>query len=358
MVTGWACRLVPPMNRILLFGIAMLACMGVGWAVLPEGWQAIRAFQNEEASTQYQLSRVSQREYITEINQALERSDVELAESLAEVARAHDIVLPADVLQRITQARSEEPSVAQDVWNGAIYAKGEGLAGQTAALLTPAGDFRDLFEQAKLYPDFDPVVTSLAVLGVTATVGAVVTAGTTLPALAPVKTGASILKMAKKAGGLSEKLLRELGQSARRAIDSDALSAFAQAAKRMRFKEAAASASRIFKADVVNGVENAAATVGAVFKGRGYKAALQTVRQSDSVDDIARFGRVAKTVAPKQYRGVITLTKWAGKSIWQALNALIPALAWISASIVWLVSSLYFAIRTSVLIRRHVIAHS
>jgi hypothetical protein len=202
-----------------------------------------------------------------EIDAALAADDLELAESFVELAARRGVALSADQLARLETARSAKEQIRRVATR---FSKGfitgnvegiEGIAGAAAGDLLVYGDVRDLVREGTRWVRGQEVDTLMAGL---ATVGLAVTAGTYFAsgAAAPARAGVSLFKVARRTGKIGANLTADVTRLARSGGGMRAVHAFADVGK----------------------IEGKA----------GARTAIEGMRYSDGVADLARVGKLAE----------------------------------------------------------------
>jgi hypothetical protein len=202
-----------------------------------------------------------------EIDAALFADDLELAESFAELAARRGLALSADQFARLEAARSTKEQirrVATRFGRGFVTGNAdgiEGIAGAAAGDLLVYGDIRDIVREGTRWvrgQEVDPLMAGLA------TVGLAVTAGTYLAigAAAPARAGVSLFKVARRTGKVGANLAVDVTRLARSGGGVRAVNAFADVGK----------------------IEGKA----------GARTAIEAMRYSDDVADLAKVGKLAE----------------------------------------------------------------
>lgn len=254
-------------------------------------------------------TQVSTQRIKTEIDSALRDEQFDEARSLLTTAQQFNHLLDYPAYQQylIKHDTTANRLVRQvsDFADGFISGKGQetsGVAGALVADFTVVGDVRDLNEQYGRYQQGLPVnqlVTSLAGVGVGLTAVTIGSAGVA----APVKAGASTLKLATKMNRLTRSFRDELTQIAGRVFNWDAffrqvkganLSALPRIAKQMYNPQAAKNLSVI--ADQANDIR----------KSTSIADSVHLLRYVDNTQDLNRLHRVSQRYGA-QTRGIFRL---------------------------------------------------
>lgn len=326
--------------HIALTVAGVAALVSAPW-IVPKATQSVSLLMQSDdvaAIVDYQLDMVPPENFQNTIEQALADDDPELAASLVEVATDLKISVPADLVQRVTDAQGFDAGrMAGEVWDGFFKgdaSSGAALNGSLAADFIGFGDARDLVLEGSSYltnGTYDPVVLGISAVGLTLTVATVVTAG----GAAPARAGTTVLKAAKKAGQLPAPLVRELGEVAVKAIDGPALEQAIIAAKRLDISGAGAAASRILNPAATKKITQLADDVANIVTQSGYRAVNQTLQTATSIDDIGKLRRLAAATGTK-FRGALKVLAPAG-GLMMSLGGFMMALGgWAISGLVWL----------------------
>ncbi len=329
------------------FSILLAASLALsGIAFVPQAAIALRLLRhwNEpDVTARLHLDLVAPGAYAVEAEAALHDDDPELARSILLLAAERRIAVPPELSVRVDEAIAAQGGVIGDVWNGAVYGEADGAAGFAAAVATDlmvVGDVRDLVRQAWAYPDYDPVVVSLAAVGIGLTAASVMSAGTA----APVKLGASVLKLARKTGRLGAALSADLLRLARRALDPEAMDAVARAGRRLDWSGVRAASVRLLRREVTEELGTAGAALGTLARRQGPKGALDTLRAADSTAEITRLGRIAEKSGPA-YRGALKLAPRLAKGFAKASRVFVGWALWLLGGVLWLLWAVWTAMR-------------
>jgi hypothetical protein len=234
----------------------------------------------------YRLSTLDKPAYDREIAQALGKDDPELARSLADLARAQNIVIDDATLQKITAA--EQFSLTRStrqLFTGAVTGEADSptaFAGALAADLTVVGDIRDLSQQAFAYPDQDNLTVVLAATGIILTGATAFTVGTSTAG----KVGVSAIKAARKMKRLSKGLERQLVRLASDAVDTRVLKTLTRDLGNWNFRAAFDGTRRLIKPRVVDEIAETGGALSHVFGKQGYRATLQVLEVADDTADV------------------------------------------------------------------------
>jgi len=219
--------------------------------------------------------------------------------------------------------------------NGFVSGKGEdvsGVAGAVAADFTVVGDVRDLSEQYARHQQGLPVnqlVTTLAGIGVGLTAVTVSSMGAT----APVKAGASTLKLATRMNRLSRSFRKELLQMTGRVFDWQQ---FVRLSKGVSLSQFPRIAKQVYNPRAAGQINALAKQANGIRKNTSISDSVHLLQYVDSSKDLNRLHRVTKRYGV-QSRGVLRLL---GKSAIRGVKALRITLE----LLISIVSSVFFAL--------------
>lgn len=217
-----------------------------------------------------------------------------------------------------------------------------GVAGAVTADFTVIGDARDLYEQyqnLQAGKEVNELITALAGVGVGLTAITVLSSGSA----APLKTGASTLKMATRANKLSPKMQAVLIQQATALVDYKALLLATRGEKNLdRLRQAAVKA---YNPKALEALSETAQQVNSIRKSTSLVATLEILRYADSVDDLRRleklslkYGAETKGILKllgKSAIGTVRVFRHATELVIAALASFIALLASLIALSAW-----------------------
>lgn len=308
-----------------------------------DAWRILRDWNEPEVTADLHLAGLIPADYAREAEKALAEDDAELARSILDLAVKKHVAIPPDLGSRVDAAVADEPGLAGQVWDGAVFGEGDTAAGFAAAVATDlmvVGDLRDLVRQGMAYPDYDPVVVALAAVGVGLTAATVTSAGSATP----VKLGASVLKLARRSGRLSARLGDELFRLARRAVDADALQAVLRAGRRLDWAEARRAAGRVLRRDAGDELLRTGEALGGMAAARGPRAALDTLAVADGTAEVARLARVAEK-SGSGFRGALRLAPRLAKGVAKVSKIFFAVGGWLLAGLGWIAWLAWVSVR-------------
>nr|CAA6830642.1 MAG: Unknown protein [uncultured Thiotrichaceae bacterium] len=183
---------------------------------------------------------------------------------------------------------------------------GAGVAGAITADFTVVGDVRDLKQQYDLYAqgqDVNELIVTLAGVGVGLTAATVVSAGTA----APVKSGASALKIASRGGKLTPKLQKLLVRQGSSVFDYPSF--FRAVRSEQTFDGLRRAAVRSYNPRAMDALSDTARQVNNVRQSTSMVDTITLLRYVETADDLRRLEKVSS-----QYAGLTKgILKLAGK---------------------------------------------
>lgn len=276
------------MKRILLSLGALIALSASLYMLLPEAGRALHwriAAEEPEKLAELQLAEVFDQDLaVTEIKAALDREDIELAESFVTLAKERGIAIPAYLTARLENAKTtwaKAKRAVRDFGHGFVTGDPEtaaGMAGATTGDFLLYGDVRDLAREgwrAAQGQQVDPLIASLAAAGLAVTVGTYMSDGLAAPA----RTGISLFKASRRAGKLSVNLVSDASRLARSGSATKLVGAFSDLGK----------------------IEGKA----------GARTAMEGLRHADTVTDLTKVGRLAEKNGSKTLAILKTLGRGA-----------------------------------------------
>jgi hypothetical protein len=238
--------------------------------------------------------------FVRSIEQALAADDSDLAQSFVDLAAAKHVTLPEDLAKRVSDAVTEAssaPQVATRFATGLVTGNADdvaSMAGTVAGDLFVFGDIRDVAREGKhlvMGEDVDRVILGLAAAGLAITAATYVSVG----GAAPVRTGLTLVKDARKVGRIGEGLTAWVGRSARDVVDAPMLRTAMADASVMRPGQTVDAVKAAFRAEKAGGLVRLAKDVGRVGEKAGTRGALDTLRIAEGPKDVARAARLAES---------------------------------------------------------------
>jgi hypothetical protein len=278
-----------------------------------------------------------------EIDAALAAKDSDLASSFVDLAAARHVVLDPALTEKVKRAAAEDATAghaAQSFAMGLVTGEPNdlaGLAGTTLGDLFVFGDIRDAVREGgrlAMGQEADSLILGLSCVGLAITAGTYATLGAT----APVRTGLSLAKVARKTGRLGGELASDIWRNLRRVVDwSQMKRAFAGAS--ITEPQLAIRAARdAVKVERAGSLMHLARDVGEVQAKAGAQAALDGLKIAESPREMSRVARLAakegsrtRAILKVAGRGAIALTFAAfDLSVWIP-GALFTLLALVSS---------------------------
>lgn len=272
-----------------------------------------------------------------EIEAALAVHDVELAQSVIDLARARLVTIDSALAEIVAAETAEAATMrhrAKSFARGFVTGEPQdmaSLAGTTLGDLLVFGDIRDALREGTRYVRGEQV--DKLVLGLAAT-GIAITAGTyaTLGAATPARAGLTLVKAARKTGRLGAEFTESLGRMVRQTS----------------FPGAARAVRETAKVERAGGLLHLVRDVGRVEKAAGGRAALDALTIAKEPRDISRIAKLAekegsrtRAILKVAGRGAIMLAALAfDASLW---------LLWATITVFGFVSALKSAVERTTL---------
>ncbi|HET7887402.1 MAG TPA: hypothetical protein VFL62_14330 [Bradyrhizobium sp.] len=291
-----------------------LAAMAVSGAALAALWPraheaaSVLAAQNDPAElADLQVSsalRNSGNIIAGQVESALAAHDAGLAASFVDLARAKNVPLPDDLVQRVDQAVAEQSTTSHFAHRFAAgFVTGNAddagsLSGTVAGDLFVFGDIRDVVRESKhlvMGEETDRLVLGLATAGLAVTAATYVSVG----GVAPVRAGLTLVKDARKVGRLGEGLTEWAGRSAREVVDTSVLQEAVSSASVTRPTQTVSAIGAAFRAEKAGALVRLAKDVGRVGEKAGARGALDTLKIAEGPEDVARAARLAEASGGK-----------------------------------------------------------
>ncbi|MDH2374865.1 hypothetical protein QD228_13545 [Cobetia sp. 3AK] len=285
----------------------------------------------------YRLSSLPSEQYEKQIQLAIEGKDIELADSIVLLAQQQNVMLDSKILEDLEQEKGfwkTSTRVSQDLWSGVTTGESVGMAGLSAALvsdMTSIGDVRDFASEIKRWPDQDNIVLALSGTGLLLTGATVMSAG----AAAPMKTGISIVKLAKKTGRISKGLSVQIKNLSKEIVDKKILGEMANKFKNIRFSQLVSAnywddltvtASKLISINKAKQVLGIGGSVNNIKSTAGFKGALDALSRADSIKDIKRLEYLSGKLK-SAFRGALMILPDIAKSVYRVSMFLIEMIA-------------------------------
>jgi hypothetical protein len=322
------------MRRIILPLMAVALCATAAYAVLPrahESYVLLNAQDDPAVLADIAVGKaLSAPVARTEIENALDAGDAELAASFLELARDRGIVVDPQLVARVDAANAPSAQVvraAASFGHGLVTGAPEdlaGLAGTATGDLFVFGDIRDAVREGAHLARGEPA--DELILGL-AGAGILVTAATyaTLGAAAPERVGLSFVKAARRTGRLAAPVAEWMTRSVREVVDTKAFGVALSKASITAPGEALRLARDAVKVERAEGVIIMMRDVGRVRAKAGTRATLEGLKLSEGPRDVARLARLAETKGGKT-RAILKL---AGRAAFALTVAVIDLLSWV-----------------------------
>ena len=328
-------------RRRIGWALAAMTVSGVALAVVsPHAREAgaMLAAQDDPAElSDIQVNsalRNNQNVVASQIEAALAAHDTGLASSFVDLAKAKNIALPEDLLQRVGQAVVEDGSAshfAKRFATGLVTGNADdagSLSGTVAGDLFVFGDIRDVVREGKhlvMGEDTDRLVLGLAATGLAVTAATYVSMG----GVAPVRAGLTLVKDARKVGRLGEGLTEWAGRSARGIVDGPMLEDAVATSTITSPGQTVSAIHAAFNAEKAGALVRMAKDVGRISEKAGARGALDTLKIAEGPEDVARAARLAESSGGKTRailkllgRGALLLAVGAFNLSWWVFGAL------------------------------------
>ena len=328
-------------RRRIGWALAAMTVSGVALAVVsPHAREAgaMLAAQDDPAElSDIQVNsalRNNQNVVASQIEAALAAHDTGLASSFVDLAKAKNIALPEDLLQRVGEAVVEDGSAshfAKRFATGLMTGNADdagSLSGTVAGDLFVFGDIRDVVREGKhlvMGEDTDRLVLGLAATGLAVTAATYVSMG----GVAPVRAGLTLVKDARKVGRLGEGLTEWAGRSARGIVDGPMLEDAVATSTITSPGQTVSAIRAAFNAEKAGALVRMAKDVGRISEKAGARGALDTLKIAEGPEDVARAARLAESSGGKTRailkllgRGALLLAVGAFNLSWWVFGAL------------------------------------
>ncbi len=346
---------VSGLRTVALLGLAGTACAAALLVTLPHAREAAEVFSAQDdpaALSDIQMRRLIARGYgsadITgAIDDALKADDADLARSYLDVAMAHGITVPDGLAARVDDAVAAETSPARIATRFATgFVTGQAddaasLTGTVAGDLFVFGDVRDVIREGKHLvagEEADHLILGLAATGLAVTAATYVSVG----GAAPVRTGLSLVKDARKIGRLGEGLSAWVARSARGVVDAPALRNAMTTASVTRPAQTVDAVKAAFKVEKAGGLVRLGKDAGRLSGKLGVRGTFDALKIAESPKDVTRAVRLAESKGSQTRalfkilgRGAILLAAGTFQLAWWlfgALMALVSFVIWIKAT--------------------------
>jgi hypothetical protein len=233
------------------------------------------------------------------IETALAAGDADLASSFVALAAANHVPLGDDLSSRVAQAVAEESSAshfAARFASGLVTGTADdlgSLSGTVAGDLFVFGDIRDVVRESKhlaMGEETDHLILGLAAAGLAVTAATYVSLG----GATPLRAGLTLVKDARKAGRLGERLTQWAGRSARQSVDTAVLREAVASGSVLRPGQTAGAIQAAFRAEKAGALVRLAKDVGRIGEKAGARGALDMLRIAEGPKDVARAARLAE----------------------------------------------------------------
>jgi len=277
-------------------------------------WAAPRAYESgwrlyldddPSAIASHELDGVMTKERTeAEISAALAVGDVDLANSLVELARSRNVAIDPALVEKLAAANTGMATAARagrKFVNGLIFGQPDdaaSLAGTAVSDLLVYGDLRDAYrETSKLASGekADELVLGLACVGIAVTAGTYASLGLGAPARASL----TLVKAARKANRISAPLQAAVTRAVRETIDTTALR---RAVTNVSLRDpgiAVRAARDAVKIEKAGALTRMIGDLGAVRSAAGSRAAIDGLKLAAGPRDLSRMAKLARKEGTK-----------------------------------------------------------
>lgn len=239
-----------------------------------------------------------------ELDEAVDRKDLDKAQTLLEIAEERGVPMPADGVARAREFVEGETEFLAQTQRCAACAVDAAKCGTPSMLLacnvpielTPVGDVKALAKagtDAAAGRPVDRIDVALAVAGIGATALAPLTGGSSFT----VKAGTTALRVARKIGVLGKGIIRVLSDASKAPFRWKKVGAFIDTGKLDEITDA----SRFRK------LGRLADDLGTVWKHAGSADTISLLKHIETVEDAASLARVSKVTRAKTRKTVDVL---------------------------------------------------
>ena len=310
--------------RIVAALLLAAICAAAAFLLVPRGIEAEALLSNRgdpTAVAERALDKIATAPVIIhEIEAALAANDPDLANSFVDLARDRGITVPEPLKLQVAEvlaAAKSSTRMAQTFAEGFITGEPHdvvGLAGTALGDFFVFGDVRDAVREGAHYArgeEADEMILGLACVGLAITAGTYATFGASTPA----RVGVSVVKAARKTGGLGGRMAQWIGHSLQEVIDWTVLRRAIVGASLSEPAVAVHAAREAVKVEKAGGLLQLIRNVGRVQSRAGSEAALDTLKIADTPRDVERVAQLAEKEGSKTRatlkllgRGAVALT--------------------------------------------------
>ncbi len=348
-----ALALVAPERRIAVPAAAAVLCAIAAFAVLPQAREsyALLNAQDDPAALadKFLAKALTPSVARIEIENALDVDDAEMAASFLELARDRGIDLEPGLVKRVEDANSTSAKAFRaknHFVHGFTTGEPDDFAGFAGALsrdLSGYGDITDAVREGTHLAHGEPadeLVFGLACVGLVATAATIITVG----AAAPVRAGLSIVKAARRTGRLAGPLALWAKRAIESAIDTRKLEiALSKVSITAPAESAAIVRDAVEEAVTIERLEaltTAMRDVGRIQANGGTRAAIESLRLSETPEEVGRIARLAEKEGTKT--GAIL--KLAGRAAFVLTALVIQLVGWVLSAL-WMIIGFLMAIK-------------
>lgn len=291
--------------------IISLSAFAYSLLLLSDYWEYEEVPSNIEEKFKHT---VQQKQLEAEINQLIAQDKLDEAIETVQLAQHFGYNIDyQSYRKRIDQINTLEHRTTKNVKDfvdGFISGKGDttaGFAGAIGSDFTVVGDLRDLNKEYTKYQngeEINQLIVALSGIGVGLTAATIGSGGMT----APVKAGASIIKLASKTGRLSRRFTQDLIHMSQRAFNWNTFTRLSKSDTSIRGIKLAAS--QAFNPRAMKSLSELAEQANSIRKLTSTTDTIHLLKYVENADDLRRIEKIA-TKQGKYTKGIM---KFLGKS--------------------------------------------
>jgi hypothetical protein len=348
--------------RFLLF-LAFFASSG--FVLLPIAYDSASFLiyqHTNEAIVRMHLRFIPDEKFDQELRIAIDEDDIEVANQIHEIGLEQHVDFDEALLQRLDDANSTWSTFSRhskEAWNGAWHGEvksSTGLAGSVISDFSGAGDFRDLANELKAYPDYDSFTVGLSLFGITAsaiTLTSFTSGGAATPAGIKARITATTLKVIRASGRISKKLEKAFSGHADKIINKKTLGELSTKIKnfdlknadRKQLDELSTLAKSTVNTNAVKPLTEVAGNMSVIGNNAGFVGLSRGLAVADDFSDISRLAKVSKVTKAK-FAGTIKMAPKLAKPVLKVLRILYEAIAFLIGALLWVISATWYLMKT------------
>lgn len=347
--------------KVLRFVFFAMFFLGSGVFLLPLAYDSALFFVHQhanEAFARVHLRFIPDEQFNIHLKAALKENEIDLANIIREIGLEQGIEFDPALIVQLDKENGSWQTVSRNsskILEGAKTGEitsGYGMVGALGSDILGISDFRDLSNEFEAYPDYNSFNVGLSLVGVVGTaltVSAIFNGGSSALAGGPLRSSATAIKGAKKAGKLSKKLEKFVSGHMDNVVDKNTVNELALAFKKIDIdsinKKQADELLELSKKSVnIKALEQLASGVDdlrVISGSSGFLGLSRTLAIADDFNDTARLSKLSKATKSR-YAGYITLAPKLAKSITKALRILLEAIASLISALIWLLGLVWY----------------